>query len=59
MFTDFRERAGGERVREREKHRCKRETHTPTRDQTHDLGMCPNWELNPQSFGVWDNALTN
>ena len=30
-----------------------------TRDQTCNLGMWPEWELNPQTFGVWDNAPTN
>ena len=28
--------------------------HTPTRDRTHNLGMCPDQGLNPQSFGVRD-----
>ena len=26
---------------------------TPTGDGTHNLGMCPDPELNPQPFGVW------
>ena len=25
---------------------------TPTGDQTHNLGMCPDWGLNLQPFGV-------
>ena len=29
-----------------------------TGDQTENLGMCPDWELNPQPFGVWDDAPT-
>ena len=27
-------------------------------NQTHNLGMCPDWELNLH-FGVWDDARTN
>ena len=30
-----------------------------TGDQTCNLGMCPDWELNLQPFGVWDNNPTN
>ena len=26
---------------------------------SHNLGMCPDWELNPQSFGVRDDNPTN
>ena len=33
--------------------------HTPTGDRTHSLGMCPDWELNLQPFGVWHDAPTN
>ena len=25
----------------------------PNWDQTWNLDMCPDWELNPQPFGVW------
>ena len=32
---------------------------TPTRDRTHNLGMCPDQESNSQPFGVWDNAPKN
>ncbi|KAF6123874.1 dynactin subunit 5 [Phyllostomus discolor] len=32
---------------------------TPTGDRTHNLVMCPDWELNPQPFGLWDDAPTN
>ena len=31
----------------------------PMGGQTHNLGMCPEWELNPQPFRVWDNIPTN
>ena len=30
-----------------------------TRDQPCILNMCPDWELNPQPFGVWKDAATN
>ena len=32
---------------------------TPTRDQTCNLGICPDWDSNPQPFGVKDEAPTN
>ena len=53
---------GGERQTDR--HRCKRETSIasqkcPTGDGTCNLGMCPDWELNLQPFGVQNNAPTN
>ena len=59
IFTDFREE---ERQRERKKHQYKRNTDwlpptcDQTRDQTPNLGMCPNRGSNPQPFSVWDNA---
>ena len=28
----------------------------PWRDQTHNLGRYPDWELNLQPFGLWDIA---
>ena len=31
----------------------------PTRDQTINLGMCPDQGSNPQYFGVWDDAPNN
>ena len=58
----------GRRDRERERDRqTDRQTdidhlpliHALTRDQTCNLGTCPDWELNPQPFGVHDDALTN
>ena len=30
-----------------------------TWDQTCNPGMCPDQELNPQPFSLWDNAPTN
>ena len=30
--------------------------HTPTRDQTCNPGMCPDWESNQQPFALQDNA---
>ena len=60
-----REREGG-REREREGGReGEREIgqlpliHTRTRDPTCNLGLCPDWGLNPQPFGVWDDVLSN
>ena len=58
MLIDFRERGGeGERERERERETSMRETsimhllHAPYWDQTHNLGMRPDWELNMGAFG--------
>ena len=31
----------------------------PTRDGTCNLGMCPDWESNLQTFGAWDDAPVN
>ena len=31
----------------------------PTGDQTHSLGMCPDQELNLQTFSVQDNTPNN
>ena len=30
--------------------------HALTGDQIHNPGMCPDWELNLQHFGLWDGA---
>ena len=32
--------------------------HSPIRDGTPNLAMCPDWELNPPPFGARDNAPT-
>ena len=54
-----------ERQREK-KHQCERETSTGCllyaswpRNQTCNLGMCPDWESNPQPFSVWDDIPIN
>ena len=51
MFIDLRERE-----RERERSVASR-TH-PSGNQTHNLDMCLGWRLNPQLFGIWDDAPT-
>ena len=33
--------------------------HTLTSDQTHNPGMCPDQEPNPQLVGEWDGTPTN
>ena len=33
--------------------------HAPSGDPSHNLGMCSDWGLNLQSFGVQDDAPTN
>lgn len=43
------------RLEEREKHRSIR---APTRDGKCNRVMCPNWELNLQTFIVWEDAPT-
>ena len=52
---------GGERKKEMRERNIDWLPHvyTLTRDGTCKLGMCPDWELNPQPFGVWDDAPTN
>ena len=30
--------------------------HIPTGDQTCNLDMCPDWELKPQTLGLWEEA---
>lgn len=46
MFIDF---------RERKKHQLV----APTRDQTHKLGVCPDWGVNPQPFAVQYDTPNN
>ena len=58
-------RQEGREAEKGEKYHCEREISigcllicVPTGDQTHNLGMCPDWELNPGHFGLWDDATT-
>ena len=58
-----------EEGREKEKHWCERDTSigcllfcSPTRERTHNLGTCPDWESNLQSFwctGRCSNQLSH
>ena len=70
MFTDFTEREGGRERKKKnnvtEKHWCERETsigcphYTPSAvGHTCNLGTCPDWESNPQPFGLQDDASTD
>ena len=48
----FREK-GREGEREGEKYQCVVASHVaPTGDLAHNPGMCPDWELNRQPFGL-------
>ena len=55
----------GKRGKERQRDWCERETstgclsYTLTGDRIHSLGMCPDWESNPRTFGLQHNAPTN
>ena len=51
MFIDFRER--------RRKRDWEISIPYATWDRTHNLGMCLDWELNPQPLGVQNDAPTN
>ena len=52
----FRER-GREGEREGEKHHCVVASHVPsTRDPALNPGMCPDWELNQQPYGLQASA---
>ena len=61
MFIDSTEkgREGGVEKEREKRHDRLLPTHAPTRDRTHNQGMCPDWELNLQPFGAWDNVPTN
>ena len=55
-----------ERVRDRDRERERERNtdrlppiHSPPGDRTCNLGMCPDWKLNPHIFGAWDDAPTN
>ena len=61
MFIDFRKREKG---RERKNINMRNIYWLPlkctlTKDPTHNLGTCPDLELNPQPCGIWNNVLTN
>ena len=61
MFIDFKER-GKEREREGERNIDAREKHQLVAshgDQTWNLGMCPDQELDLWPFNVWDHVPTN
>ena len=57
MLIDFRER-GREGERERNISQFPLKC-APTGDGTHNLGMYPDWESNPQPSALRDNATTN
>ena len=47
-------------LRERERNTNVREKHLSVdQEMNHNLDMCPEWKLNSQPFGVWDNGPTN
>ena len=50
MLIDFQREREREGEREGEKH--------ASVQQPQNLGMCPDLELNPQPFSLWDDALT-
>ena len=59
MFTDFREKG-----REGERDIDVREDHLPVAsrmrpNRTHNPGMRPDWEMNPQPFSVQDDDPAN
>ena len=63
FFIDFRERGrregGKERDRAWARERERSIASCTCPDQTHNLGICPDPEPNPQIFGAWDEAPTN
>ena len=61
MFIDFRER-GRERETEREQEDisvCCFPYMPLTGNQTHNLGLCPDQEVNLQSFSIQDDTPAN
>ena len=50
MFIDFRDR-GRERNVD-----WLLPIHAPTENRICNLGVCPDWELNLQLLGIWDDA---
>ena len=58
LILKRKKRRGWERERERSKHWLP-PIHSLMGCRTCDLGMCPDWDLNPSFFGLWDKAPTN
>ena len=58
MFIDVRERGGAREKRERDQYERETLIGCLPRDQTHNVGMCPDWGSNPKPFGVRHNAST-
>ena len=60
MFYWFQREEGRERNTDvREKYLLDAFRRHSTKDQTRNPGMCPDWGLNLQPFGVQDDAPTN
>ena len=55
LLLEREEEGGGER----EKYQPATPICAQTRDRTHNLGMCPDWDSNLQPFGLQDDAPTN
>ena len=55
MFIDLKERERERNINVREKHQWVFPTCALTRDQTHNLGMCPDQESNAQHSGARDD----
>ena len=60
LILEREERRGGERERDvKEKYRLVASHTCPDQDQTHNLGMCPDWGSNRRPLGAWDDGPTN
>ena len=61
MFIDFRPREGREIETSTWEENIYQlsPTYALTGDKMYTLGVCPDWESNPQLFGVCDNVPTN
>ena len=53
------EREKERNINVREKHRLVASYTHPNQVQTCNLGMCSDWESEPQPFGVWDDTPTS
>ena len=58
LLIDFRERRR-EGDKEEEKYQLVASPTSPSGNQTYNLGLCPDPELNPWAFSLWDNTPTN